>query len=235
MEEKTNLEEGKEDVRARGREKDEGQESGEPPVEDGRPHPDHRCLHPGVPSPRGSEEEVDDVGGEIDAEPDGDDEGHAGEHVHGQTPEVHEARNLGDCGDNAEDDEESAPDARQEEKNCDEDGSDGASEVLEQLLLDHLVRQPVGIEGGDIVDGRGAVVGGDVGLVHHLLEPLHARHPLLGRSEASKLEIHRRDAHLRSRLAARKVALKLEQASVFCTEGGKEEVRQVFLESIVAL
>ena len=97
MEQKTNLEEGKEDVRARGREKDEGQESGEPPVEDGRPHPDHRCLHPGVPSPRGSEEEVDNVGGEVDAEPDGDDEGHAGEHVHGQAPEVHEAGDLGDC------------------------------------------------------------------------------------------------------------------------------------------
>lgn len=123
---------------------------------------------------------MDDVSGEVDAEPDGDDEGHAGEHIHGQAPEVHEAGHLGDCGDDAEDDEEGAPEAGQEEEDSDEDGGDGTSEVLEKLLLNHLVRKPVGIEGGDIVDGRGTIMACNIGLVNYLLKPLHARHPLFG-------------------------------------------------------
>ena len=89
---------------------------------------------------------MDDVGGEIDAEPDGDDEGHAGEHVHREAPEVHEAGDLGDCGDDADQDEQGASDTGKEEQDCEEYGSDGTSQVLKKFLLDHLVSQPVGVE-----------------------------------------------------------------------------------------
>ena len=37
---------------------------------------------------------MSDVGGEVDTEPDGDDQGVAGDHVNGQVPEVHEPGNL---------------------------------------------------------------------------------------------------------------------------------------------
>ena len=89
---------------------------------------------------------MDDVRGEVDAEPDGDDEGHAGEHVHRETPEVHEAGHLGDCGDDAHQDKEGASETCEEEQDCDEYGSNGTSQVLKKFLLDHLVGQPVGVE-----------------------------------------------------------------------------------------
>ena len=89
---------------------------------------------------------MDDVSGEVDAEPDGDDEGHAGQDVHREAPEVHEAGDLGDCGDDADQDEQGASETCKEEQDCDEDGSYSTSQVLEKFLLDHLVSQPVGVE-----------------------------------------------------------------------------------------
>lgn len=56
--------------------------------------PCHGLQDPLISGSLSGEEEVDNMGGEVNAEPDGDDKGHASENIHGESPEVHETGYL---------------------------------------------------------------------------------------------------------------------------------------------
>ena len=90
-----------------------------------------------------------DVGREVHTEPDGDDEGVAGDDVDGEIPEVHEARHLDDGGGHTEDDDAGCPETAEEDQDSEEYRYERGQHVLVQLVPDNLVRLPVGISGDE--------------------------------------------------------------------------------------
>ena len=97
------------------------------------------------PGARSRDEPMRDVGGEVDTEPDGDDQGVAGDDVDGEAHEVHEAGHLHEGAEDAEDDERGAAEAAEKDEDGEVHGGQRGADVLVQLALDDLVRHPVGV------------------------------------------------------------------------------------------
>ena len=92
----------------------------------------------------------------------------SGENVDGETPEVHEATDVDEGEEDADEDHERRDDVRDEKEGSDEDADKGKPNVAVQLVGNHFVRLPGGVGLGE---GKGPP--GEVGLAQVVLDPVH--------------------------------------------------------------
>ena len=88
---------------------------------------------------------MSNVSREVNTETNGDDQGVAGDHVDGETHEVHEPSHVNDGAEDAEDDEKSSTNTAEEDEDGEEHGEEGGGDVLIEFSLYDLVSHPVAV------------------------------------------------------------------------------------------
>ena len=106
------------------------------------------------PVARGDHVGVPDVHRVVDAQPDSEDNVHAGDDVDGDVPEVEEANNVDKGEDDGEEDHEADGQVGQQDEGDDEDASHGEADVSPELKPNDLVRLPGCV---DLVEAEGRV------------------------------------------------------------------------------